>query len=67
LDPEDDPVENDDGVLSPPPDAGISGPESVDERLRDLWSKYMVDHKNKNLGTDSDSTHFALWAAVGDV
>ena len=60
MDPEDDPVDNDDSELPPPPDAGNSGPNSVDERLHDLWSKCIVDHKIQILGTDSDLTHFVL-------
>jgi len=39
----------------------------VQERVRDMWDQYMLDHKIKNAATDPSSTHFAPWAPVGVV
>ena len=59
---EDDPPEDDDAVPPPPPAAAGPGPKSVQERVRDMWDQYMLDHKIKNAATDPSSTHFAPWA-----
>lgn len=64
---EDDPPEDDDAVPPPPPAAAGPGPKSVQERVRDMWDQYMLDHKIKNAATDPSSTHFAPWAPVGVV
>jgi hypothetical protein len=64
---EEDPADGDPTLRSLPPPAPGLGPKSVDERVRELWMKYMRDHKIKSQGTDLESTPFAPWADVGDV
>ena len=62
-----DQAEEDRDWVPPPPSAdGSSAQKSVDDRVRDLWIKWMVDHKIKNSATNPDTTHFAPWAEVGD-
>jgi len=45
---EDDPEEDMDYVPPPPPADCGSAQKSVDDRVRDLWFKWMGDHKIKN-------------------
>jgi hypothetical protein len=66
-DTEEEQVQNSDYVPPPPSADGGSAQKSVDDRVRDLWLKWMGDHKIKNMGTDPDTTHFAPWAEVGDI
>ena len=64
---EDEPEEDSDYVPPPPSVDGGSDQKSVDDRVHDLWFKWMGDHKIKNIGTDPDTTHFVPWSEVGDI
>jgi hypothetical protein len=55
---EDEAEEDRDWVPPPPSADGSSAQKSVDDRVRDLWIKWMVDHKIKNSATNPDTTHF---------
>jgi hypothetical protein len=64
---EEDPVQDRNWVQPPPPADGGSAQKSVGDRVRELWIKWMGEHKIKNAGTNPDTTHFAPWAEVGEI